>query len=321
MTGRRASRRVLVTGATGFIGSAVLRELLGRSGAEEVAVRAVTRRAPPGPRPQRALEWWEADLADPAAPGALRGAAEGVDALIHTASRVSGDEESCAAVHVRGTERVLAEARRCGVPRIVHLSTAAVYGPGPHRGPDVDEITPRPVSAASRTRLAAERPALDAGAVVLRPGLVLGPGDRWVVPALAELIRRLPGQWDGGRSRSSAVAVADLARLAAELALGPGVPGGVHHASHPVPVRLRDLLAALARHGVLPEPPPRDLPWERCLAELRASEGAVSERQFSLLARDHWYRSDEIWRRAACPPGPGPVARLAGEAAEWYRGA
>lgn len=45
----------------------------------------------------------------------------------------------------------------------------------------------------------------------------------------------------------------------------------------------------------------------------------LSPRQFALLAQDHWYRSDEVWRAADCPAGPGPVARLAGETARWYR--
>jgi hypothetical protein len=44
----------------------------------------------------------------------------------------------------------------------------------------------------------------------------------------------------------------------------------------------------------------------------------MSERQFALLATDHWYRSEDIWRLAECPAGPGPLARLADSAA-WYR--
>jgi hypothetical protein len=44
----------------------------------------------------------------------------------------------------------------------------------------------------------------------------------------------------------------------------------------------------------------------------------MSERQFSLLALDHWYRGEEIWLLTGCPEGPGPLARLA-SASAWYR--
>ncbi|OKH97856.1 autoregulator biosynthesis protein [Streptomyces sp. CB02923] len=405
-----APRRVVVTGATGFIGSAVMRELLRAatgptapgdrprpdpepygstshpegstshpgvnqnpdsvSGTEtgprhldpnprpypdahshSLHLRATARKPPEAPQPAGApVEWVAADLADPAS---LRGVCEGADVLLHLASDIGRDEERCELVNVRGTAALVAEAVRAGVGRIVMLSTAAVYGAGPHAGPGVDEVTPAPVSAASRTRLAAERPVLEAGGTVLRPGLVLGAGDRWVVPALAELLGRVPARWDGGRGLLSAVAVDDLARLFARLALAPdGIPGGVHHASHPVPVRNGDLMDTLIGHGVFPQPkgtlatpqndmpgmpgtpqngtpqnatPPNgiaealpDLPWDECLKRLGSTPGRVSARQFALLASDHWYRSDEVWTAAGCDPGPGPLVRLA-EAADWYR--
>ncbi|MFB6888083.1 NAD-dependent epimerase/dehydratase family protein [Kitasatospora sp. NPDC056327] len=319
---------VLLTGAGGFIGSAVLAALRAAPGVGEV--RALTRSAaPPGTVPVAA------DLADPAT---LRGAADGADVLIHLAALVGGPEQECAAVNVHGTRALLAGAVRAGAGRIVHLSTSAVYGDGPHRGIGVDEVPPAPVSAASRTRLTGERAALDAGAVVLRAPLVLGAGDRWVVPCLADLLRRVPARWDGGGALLSLVAVTDLARLITALALAPepapsaagtasgttsaDAPGtpltGVHHAGHPQPVPVGRLLAELAEHRVLPPVPAGDWPWDRCAARLRSVPGVFGERQLDLMARDHWYRSEEIWRLAATDPGPGPLARLAG-AAPWYR--
>ncbi|GAA1402770.1 hypothetical protein GCM10009639_46600 [Kitasatospora putterlickiae] len=302
---------VLLTGAGGFIGSAVLAALRALPGIGEV--RALTRSsAPAGTVPVAA------DLADPAT---LRGAAGGADVLVHLASLVGGPEEECAAVNVHGTRALLAEAGRAGVGRIVHLSTSAVYGAGPHRGVGVDEVAPAPVSVASRTRLTGERAALDAGAVVLRAPLVLGAGDRWVVPCLADLLRRAPARWDGGGALLSLVAVGDLARLIADLALAPdraAVPSGVYHAGHPEPASLTGLLATLAEHGVLPPVPGADWPWERCAAALRRTPGVFGERQLELMARHHWYRSEEIWRLAGTDPGPGPLHRLA-DAAPWYR--
>ncbi|MER7674474.1 NAD(P)-dependent oxidoreductase [Kitasatospora sp. NPDC096128] len=301
--------RVALTGGTGFIGSAVLRALVD-GGAR---VRALTRRTPEG---DGRVAWVRGDLADRAALARL---CEGAEVLVHLASRVGGGAEECEAVNVRGTEALLAEAVRAGVGRVVHLSTAAVYGEGPHAGIEVGGVPAVPVSEASRTRLLGERFALDAGAVVLRPGLVTGVGDRWVVPALDELVRRVPVLWDGGAAKLSMVDRDDLAGLIGALATGERVvPAGVHHASHPEPVRTGDLLAALAGHGILAAPAGPDLPWADCLRLLAENPGRVSERQFALVARDHWYRSEEIWRLADHPAGPGPLARLAG-AAPWYR--
>ncbi|MFJ9607609.1 NAD-dependent epimerase/dehydratase family protein [Kitasatospora sp. NPDC101176] len=309
--GRAGAARptVALTGATGFIGSAVRAALDARG----VRVRALARTVPDE---RGATDWVPGDLADGAALTAL---CEGADALLHLASRVSGGTEECEAVNVRGTAAVTAAAGRAGVHRIVHLSTAAVYGVGPHDGVEVDGVVPAPHSEASRTRLLAERHALAAGAVVLRPGLVTGTGDRWVVPALAELVRRVPGRWEGGRARLSLVDREDLARLITVLALDDhAVPSGVHHASHPEPVRAGDLLDALAGLGLLPAADGPDTSWEECRRLLAAAPGRVSERQFALIARDHWYRSEDVWRLAACPPGPGPLAGLAA-AAPWYR--
>ncbi|MFI9175630.1 NAD-dependent epimerase/dehydratase family protein [Streptomyces lincolnensis] len=307
---------VLLTGATGFVGSAVLRALSAAAAdGADLSVRAVVRTAPAGQEQLPGVTWARADLTEP---GSLHGLGTGCDLLLHLAARVGGDEDACTAVNVGGTSALLGEARRAGVGRILLLSTAAVYGAGPHRGIPVDGVEPAPVSAASRTRLAAERLVLAAGGTVLRPGLVLGAGDRWVVPALAELAERVPARWGGGRGRLSVVDVRDLARLIVALALAVRLPGGVHHASHPEPVRVGELLAGLAGHGVLPEVAGRDWPIERCVAELGRTPGRVSERQFRLLSEDHWYDSGDIWRLADCPPGPGPLAGLA-DAAGWYR--
>ncbi|MFD3942293.1 NAD-dependent epimerase/dehydratase family protein [Streptomyces sp. NPDC058579] len=311
--------RVVLTGATGFVGSRVLHALTSTAHdtGRTFSVRALGRSATAPDSAPPGVTWVSVDLTDRAS---LRKAASGADVLIHLASRISGDDAECAAVNVDGTTALVEEAVHWGVDRIVHLSTSAVYGPGPHRGIAVNGIVPAPVSPASRTRLAGETPVLAAAGTVLRPGLVLGAGDRWVVPALAELLARVPARWDGGRGLLSVVDVDDLARLIATLAVSPAAPPpGVHHASHPVPVSNGDLMAELAALDVLPKVEDgADWSWDACLDRLRTVPGRTSERQFALLAQDHWYASESIWPAASCPPGPGPLARLAA-AAPWYR--
>lgn len=313
--------RVVLSGATGFIGSAVLarlsthaapgnRERPGAAG--ELAVRALTRRHVALPA---GVEQVHADLARPES---LAGVCEGADVLVSAASHVGPDEQRCGLVNDVGTAALMEEARRAGVQRVLHLSTTAVYGRGPHRGANVTELEPAPGSAASRSRLAGETHALRQGALVLRAGLVTGEGDRWVVPALAELARRVPGLWLGGTGRLSLVAVEDLARLVTAAALRlPAAGGAVLHAVHPQPVRLRDLLRTLAGLGLLP-PLSGELTWPECLSLMRANPGRIRERQLELLAQDHFYGGESLWDACRCDPGPGPLARLPGAAA-WYR--
>ncbi|MEY9847569.1 NAD-dependent epimerase/dehydratase family protein [Streptacidiphilus sp. MAP5-3] len=300
--------RATVLGATGFVGGTVVGELLRRG----VEVRVAGRRPPDEPHPG-GVEYVYADLRDP---GSLHGVCEGSDVLLQLASYIGPDEEMCRAVNERGTNAAVAEAQRAGTGHVVLLSTAAVHGAGPHSGTAVLGTGTRPVSAASRTRLAGERAVLAAGGTVLRPGLILGEGDRWVLPALEELQRRIPARWDSGRALLSAVGVRDLARLVAGVA-GHGAGLGIRHASHPAPVSIGELLDALARHELLPatgEPWPLD----RCLIQLRSTNGWVSERQFRLFAEDHWYADDGTWDTVGVPPGAGPLSGL-DEAAPWYR--
>ncbi|MFJ8627673.1 NAD-dependent epimerase/dehydratase family protein [Kitasatospora sp. NPDC093550] len=295
--------RITLLGATGFVGSAVLRELTGSGARVRAVARQVPARTADGP-----VEWVRADLADP---GSLHGLCDDSEVLLQFASYIGPDEERCHAVNVRGTHAAVAEARRAGTPRIVLLSTAAVYGAGPHRGLAAGESAPDPVSAVSRSRLAAEEPVLAVGGTVLRPGLILGPGDRWVVPALQDAVRRVPAHWDSGRALLSLVHVADLARLTAGIATTPGPDAhlsGVYDVGHPAPVTLRDLITALARSGLL-DLPERSWTLPECLAALRGTAGRVTERQFRLFAEDHWYRSDAVWAGAGVDPGPGPLTR------------
>ncbi|MET8977180.1 NAD-dependent epimerase/dehydratase family protein [Streptomyces sp. NPDC004539] len=300
---RTGSDVVVVTGAGGFVGRAAVRELLARGARVRALVRRVAEEVEEGgvDDPAR-LAWVTGDLTEP---GAVAGLCEGAGAVVHLASYIGSDEAMCRAVNTDGARAVMGEARRAGVRRVVHLSTAAVYGAGPHSGVEVGGIPAEPVSAVSRSRLAGERFALEAGGAVLRPGLVLGDGDRWVVPGLRELTARVPAVWDGGRALLSVVDVTALGRLVAALALlERPVPAGVYHASHPVPVRIGDLIAGLVARGVLPPVPDADWPWEVCLERFRASRGRASERQFALVGRDHWYVSEEVWRVAGCDPGP-----------------
>ncbi len=165
--------RVLVTGAGGFLGSAIVAAL-----APDHEVFALLRRAPAVP--VAGVHYIEQDLARPLDETVLPGS---LDAIIHEAALIdveSLDERDPAPfeVNVIGTWRVLEYARRVGVSRFVHASTGGVYGHSPE--PLVESARPNPMDLYALTKAQAELVVLhtptDFPKVILRYFLPYGAG-------------------------------------------------------------------------------------------------------------------------------------------------
>jgi dihydroflavonol-4-reductase len=154
--------KVFVSGATGFVGSHVARELRKR-GAE--------------------VEDERVDLLDPAG---LERVVTGCEAVVHVAALYSYDADSrlIQRVNVDGTRNLLDACKRKGVDRIVYTSTAGTCGPVPGRpATETDEPPWWELGVPyKRTKVEAERLALAAGAVVVNPTTPVGEGDRKPTP-------------------------------------------------------------------------------------------------------------------------------------------
>ncbi|MFI5724523.1 NAD-dependent epimerase/dehydratase family protein [Streptomyces cyaneofuscatus] len=202
---------VMIAGAAGFAGRHVAAEAA-RQGAALALMshRRTPHRPNPNPGPGGPVRSVRADLADP---DSLRGVCRGVDVLLHCASLIGGTPGESDTVNARGTAALVAEAQRAGVSRIVYLSTASVYGRGTFSNVLPRDLERRPKSSTSRTRALAEDAVLAAGGFVLRPYLVYGRGDDWVVPGLTRLLRALPGRTSGWNARLSVISVTELAAL------------------------------------------------------------------------------------------------------------
>ncbi|MDF2492936.1 MAG: epimerase [Microbacterium sp.] len=172
--------RIVVVGATGNIGTALLRRL---HAAEGVDIVGVARREPAPVAPYAGVEWATVDIGRPDAAPALTEVFRGADAVVHLAWALqpNHDETAMRATNVAGTARVLTAVAAASVPHLVVSSSVGAYSFGP-KGERVDESWPTggiATSQYSRQKAANER-ALDRfeaqhpGVLVtrVRPGLV-----------------------------------------------------------------------------------------------------------------------------------------------------
>ena len=124
--------RVVVVGATGNVGTALLYRL--QTAAEVDSIVGISRQGPDrGGPPYEGVEWHQIDVSDESAGPELEEVMRGADAVIDLVwvIRPNRDREHLRAVNVRGNERVFQAAVSAGVPHLVYASSVGAYGPGP----------------------------------------------------------------------------------------------------------------------------------------------------------------------------------------------
>lgn len=250
-------KKVLVTGASGFIGGRLVERLVRHHGAD---VRALVRN--PSSAARLARFPIDFQMGDVTSSADLDKAMEGRSLVFHCAYGTSGSQKHRAWVNRTGTERVLEAAHRAGSPRIVYLSTLMVYG---RTGDgDLDETAPRKRfgNAYSDSKLEAEKTALQysrSGRVpvsVLQPTAVYGPyGGVWTAAPLQTLKTGRMILIDGGSGLANAVYVDDLVSAMLLAAVRDEAVGEAFLVSGPEVVPWRELWERFSR--IVDDGPPR----------------------------------------------------------------
>jgi nucleoside-diphosphate-sugar epimerase len=247
---------VLVTGASGFLGSHLV-ELLEESGES--------------PRIHRG------DVADPAT---LRPAMRGVDSVLHCAARTGpwGPPGEYERVNVRGLETLVRTALASGVRRVVHVSSITVHG-NDVRG-TADESAPLRAerNPYSRSKVAGERLLArmireqGAPVTIVRPGWIYGPRDRASFGRLAEKVASGRMMMIGDAANHlPLIYVRDVARGILLAAKAEHAAGRSYLLVNDEPVTQRDFLGAIAAELGVPAPE-RHIPYRLAL-----TAGATAE--------------------------------------------
>jgi nucleoside-diphosphate-sugar epimerase len=184
---------------------------------------------------------------------------EGVDTLIHCAYDFSVTSKADIwAVNVAGTRRLLEAAAASGVRRTILVSSMSAY-------PGTDQLY-------GRAKLDTERTALDLGMVVVRLGLVYGPGWGGMIGSLKKMANLPLVPIVGARSYQYTVHEEDLADAFVVLAHAPELPKIPLGLANPEPVPFRLLMERIAVAAGHPRPRLIRIPWRPLYAALRLGE-------------------------------------------------
>lgn len=272
--------RIVVSGATGFLGGETARALVGAGhdvvglGRRPEALAALERA---GAAPYRI------DLAQSEVMAA--GVLGRADAFIHCAALSApwGPELAFENANVAGTQKALDMAEALGVRRFVNISSPTIYyAPRDQEHVREDHKLPRPINAYAASKVAAEalvrfRPGL--GPITLRPRGLYGLGDSALLPRLLDAAATGPlPMLRGGKAEIDLTHVSDaVGAILAALEAGQEAEGEAFNISGGAPMPVyRIVEAACAASGVTPRW--RALPWRTLLGLARLVSAVQSRR-------------------------------------------
>ena len=262
--------KVLVTGASGFVGSHIVDSLQARATPTAVLLRPTTdKRFLSAHLPQ--LDIRSGSITDPAT---LSPALSGITHVIHCAgcTKARNNGEFDAINHLGTRNLVEAVNNQPGVVRFLQISSLAVTGPATREEPAREDDRPRPISAYGQSKLAAERAVRELCRVpftVIRPPAVYGPRDYGFFSMFQAVDRHLLPRPNRNQFLSLVFAK-DLAEAVVTALQLPAATGRTYFAAAPEPTTGRAIADEIARQmkrWTIPVPLPALALWPICFSQ------------------------------------------------------
>jgi nucleoside-diphosphate-sugar epimerase len=289
--------KVLLTGASGFVGSHILDSLCARRITTILLLRpSSSRRYIAAHLPE--VEVRPGSISDPQS---VQSAMDGITHVVHCAGatkacRVSGFYEA----NQTGTRNVVSaiNSQPGKVQRMVHISSLAAAGPALRETPAQEASPARPVSEYGKSKLAGELEVSEhcrAEYVILRPPAVYGPRDPEFLRLFKAVNRHLLPK-PSSRQPLSLVFVKDLAETAVTCLTHPAAAGKTYFVANREVVTAQAMaeeIAAQMNVWTLPLPLPTSLLWPVCLAQeilsrLTGKPSVLSLQKFAELRAPGW---------------------------------
>lgn len=265
------STTVLITGATGFVGSHVAEACKARG----YEIRALARSSSKTDLLQQlGASIIPGDMTDAES---LRKAADGVDVVIHCAAKVGdwGPVEDYRIVNVDALRVLLDACKGRPLQRFIHMSSLGVYAARDHHGTTEEEPLPaQHMDGYTQTKVESERLVMDyyrnhkLPVVVLRPGFIYGPRDRTVLPRIMEAMRTGQFRYLGsGDKAMNCIYVGNLVDATFLVVDKPNAVGQIYNLTDGEMVSKRRFMEAVADGAGTPRPTRKVPLW---LAKLAA---------------------------------------------------
>jgi len=320
--------KILLTGATGFVGSHILDSLRRRGLATALLLRPTSNRQfITSHLPD--VELRPGSIGDPES---LRQAMAGITHVIHCAGatrsvRLDGFYEANQA----GTRNVVSAVNgHAGqVQRVVYISSIAAAGPAVREKPASEEDVPQPVSEYGKSKLAGETEVRDhcrADFVILRPPPVYGPRDGELLRLFRAVKTHLLPRLSGAQALSL-VFVRDLAEAVVTCLTHPAAAGRTYFVASREVATARTIaeeIVSQMKVWTLPLPLPTALMWPMCLAQELASRltgkpNVLSLQKFAELRAPGWVCAPaRLERETGCACATTLRQGIA-ETLSWYR--